>query len=226
MIVHKYKVKGVVLVQDLFAADRDWLVAFLSAMEASEGANWGCRLRPDSVDAQTLADMHRAGCRQILFGVESGSQRVQKRIGKNLDISQARKTVEAAAANGIRVITSFVVGFPWETRQDLQETLSLHQHFLSIGVDASLIHMLYPLPKTQISTRYASALMIDPVPSDTLWGLGNLCSAEMDKMIRQYPQIFSSFYYVEPEFVSRKEFLFAVSVGNALNGLSKGGKAL
>ena len=206
----------------LFAVDRDWLLAFLRAMEASDSANWGCRLRPDSVDAQTLADMHRAGCRHVLFGVESGSQRVQKRLHKNLDLGRTCRTIEAAVACGMGVITSFIVGFPWETAQDLQETLSLHQHFLSIGVEKSQTYVLCPLPKTRITTRYASGLTLAPVPSFLSTGLEDFRNAEMERMIRHYPQIFSSFYYVRPESVSHEEFVAVAWAGNALSALSKG----
>ena len=221
-LVRRYEVKNVSLVQDLFAVDRDWLVAFLRAMEAGDGANWRCGLRPDSVDEQTLADMQRAGCSHIGFGVESGSQRVQKLLQKNLGIAKTCRTIEAAVAHGIGVATSFIVGFPWETAQDLQETLSLHQHFLSIGVEKSHISVLYPLPKTQITTRYASGLTLAPGPSFLSRGLAGFRNAEMDRMIRQYPQIFSSFYYVKPEFVSHEDFLAAAWAGNALSALSKG----
>jgi radical SAM superfamily enzyme YgiQ (UPF0313 family) len=220
-LVRRYEAKNVSLVQDLFAVDRDWLVAFLRAMEASDGANWGCSLRPDSVDAQTLADMHRAGCRHIFFGVESGSQRVQKLLQKNLDLARTCRTIEAAVAHGIGVATSFIVGFPWETAQDLQETLSLHQHFLSIGVAKSQIFVLCPLSKTQITTRCASGLTLSPVPSSLSRGLEDFRNAEMERMIRQYPQIFSSFYYVKPEYVSHEEFVAAAWAGNALCALSK-----
>jgi radical SAM superfamily enzyme YgiQ (UPF0313 family) len=214
-------VKNVFLVQDLFAVDKGWLAEFLRAMEACGEVTWFCYLRPDSIEATTLADMHRAGCRHIYFGVESGSQRVQERIGKNLDVPQARKTIEAAVAEGIRVTTSLVVGFPWETRQDLQETLSLHHQFLGIGVARSQILLVAPLPKTPFTAQYGSRLRLATAPSSLSRGLEGFRNAEMERMIRQYPQIFSSFYYVEPEFVSQEEFVAAAWAGNALRDLSK-----
>jgi radical SAM superfamily enzyme YgiQ (UPF0313 family) len=215
-IVNRYRVKDVYFVQDLFGADRDWLADFVRAMEASGDANWRCFLRPDSADRETLADMRRAGCTHIFLGVDSGSQRSQKLIGKNLDLARTRKTVEAAIACDLRVKTSFIVGFPWETDRDLQDTLSLHNHFLSIGVEESQIRMLCPLPKTQLTTRYASRLRLDTAPSSVSEGLEGFRTHEIDTMIREYPQIFSSFYYVLPEFIPREELHLAVWAGRAL----------
>jgi radical SAM superfamily enzyme YgiQ (UPF0313 family) len=205
--------------QDLLAVDGDWLNEFLMAMKASRSVNWTCNLRPDSIKAETFTDIKRAGCTGIFFGIESGSQRVQKLIGKNLDISKTRRTIEAAVASGIRVETSFIVGFPWETREDLQETLSLHEHFLAIGVDISVVNLLSPLPQTQIAIRYSSHLRIDHVTSRMSRGLGDFRTVEIDRMIMKYPQIFSSFYYVNPEFLSRQEILLAVDAANSLFAL-------
>jgi hypothetical protein len=50
-------------------------------------------------------------------------------------------------------------------------------------------------------------------------GLGNFRTVEIDRMIRQYPQIFSSFYYVNPEYLSRQEILLAADAANALFAL-------
>jgi radical SAM superfamily enzyme YgiQ (UPF0313 family) len=218
-VTHKYKINTVALMQDLLAVDGDWLNEFLMAMKASRSVNWTCNLRPDSIKAETFTDIKRAGCTGIFFGIESGSQRVQKLIGKNLDISKTRRTIEAAVASGIRVETSFIVGFPWETREDLQETLSLHEHFLAIGVDISVVNLLSPLPQTQIAIRYSSHLRIDHVTSRMSRGLGDFRTVEIDRMIMKYPQIFSSFYYVNPEFLSRQEILLAVDAANSLFAL-------
>ncbi len=223
MLVRSYGLKNVFLVQDLFAVNEDWLAEFLHAMEAGDEVTWFCYLRPDSLPIEALANMKSAGCRHIYFGIESGSQQVQRRIGKNLDVEQARRTVEAATAYGFRVTTSLVVGFPWETKQDLQETLSLHQHFLSIGAARSQILVVTPLPKTPFTTRYASRLRLAAVPSSFSTGFADLSTTEMDRMIRDYPQVFSSFYYVEPEHVAYEEFVAAAWAGNVLRDLTMGG---
>jgi len=220
-VSHKYNIRTIVLMQDLFAVEGNWLTDFLRAMGTNSRVNWTCSLRPDGIKTETLSDMKRAGCTGIFFGIESGSQRSQKLIGKNLDISKTQRTVEAAVANGISVKTSFIVGFPWETGEDLQETLSLHEHFLAIGVDTSEVHLLSPLPLTQIAIRYSTQLRIDHVTSKISRGLGNIRTVEIDRMIRQYPQIFSSFYYLKPEFLSRQEILLAAEAANALPALER-----
>ena len=220
-VARKHKISTITLIQDLFAVEGDWLNNFLRTMEACSSINWICNLRADSIEAETFSDMKRAGCIGILFGIESGSQRVQKLIGKNLDIAETRKTIEAAVVSGIMVKTSFIVGFPWETREDLQATLSLHEHFLTIGVDISVVTLLSPLPQTQIATRYFSQLKIDQKTSRMSRGLGNFRTVEIDRMIRQYPQIFSSFYYIKPEFLSRQEILITADAANALFAFRK-----
>ena len=224
-VAHKYKINAVTLRQDLFAIEGDWLSDFLRLKEAHNDIIWSCSLRADSVSTQTIAKMQRVGCRNIFFGIESGSQRVQKLIGKNLNISKTKETIEAAVACGISVETGFIIGFPWETGDDIQDTLSLHQHFLKIGVEYSHLSMLCPLPKTQITNQYSSQLMLDPVEFAHTTNFEYVRNSEIDQMIRQYPQIFSSFYYVKTEFLSHKELFFAVRAANALSAFERAVKS-
>lgn len=222
-LVQNHQVENVLMLQDIFTVDRDWLAEFLRAMEPGGEITWGCYLRADCVDAKTLAAMDRAGCRYVFFGVDSGSQQGQTKMRKGLDLLQARETIEAAVALGIGVSTTLIVGFPWETRQDLQDTLSLHQHFLSVGVKRARISLLTPFSKTEITRRYASKLRLDDTTSAMSKAMDGFWNAEMGRMIRRHPQIFSSFYYLEPDYVSYDEFRLAAWAGNALSGFTKGG---
>jgi radical SAM superfamily enzyme YgiQ (UPF0313 family) len=64
------------------------------------------------VDAELLTLMMQAGCRDIYFGIESGSQRMQKLIRKNLDLDDAIAKLRLATDLGMRVTVSLIIGFP------------------------------------------------------------------------------------------------------------------
>jgi hypothetical protein len=55
-------------------------------------------------------------------------------------------------------------------------------------------------------------------------GLGNFRTVEIDRMIGQYPQIFSSFYYLKTEFLSRQEIIVAADAANALSSFERAEK--
>ena len=83
---------------------------------------WIANTRADCVDYPLLKHMHRAGCRRIYYGWESGSQRMLDVLKKDLTpeaIIQAAKMTRRA---GIWAKVYLIVGSPGETPQDIEET--------------------------------------------------------------------------------------------------------
>lgn len=65
-----------------------------------------------------------SGCKKLIFGIESGSQRVLDSMGKKYKVEHAKKIIRDAYEVGVKVTTNFMFGFPGETEEDFQETLS------------------------------------------------------------------------------------------------------
>ncbi len=73
---------------------------------------------------ETFELMYKAGCRYIIWGVESGCQRILDLIDKGTNVRDIAKVLEYSASAGIKNHTFIIVGFPSETKQELEETLS------------------------------------------------------------------------------------------------------
>ena len=105
------------LIHDMFTVDRKRVVEFCEALLASgEQFQWNCSARTDCVDDELIALMARSGCASIFFGIETGSARLQRLIGKNLDLHEAASRVACASRHGIGTTVSLITGFPGETR--------------------------------------------------------------------------------------------------------------
>jgi len=92
--------------------------------------SWWCQavIRPE-MTFSLLEQMKQAGCRQINYGIESGSQKVINRIGKNFSIAIAHEVLKATKKAGIQISTTFMFGFPGEEQDDFEQTLLfLEQH--------------------------------------------------------------------------------------------------
>jgi anaerobic magnesium-protoporphyrin IX monomethyl ester cyclase len=87
--------------------------------------NWQCSSRVDTVDLPKLTAMKEAGCRQIFFGVESGSQRILDYYCKDISVEQIIEAFALCRRVGIRACASVMLGAPSETREDLQKTYQL-----------------------------------------------------------------------------------------------------
>jgi hypothetical protein len=85
---------------------------------------WTCHARVDTIGKEELSVMAEAGCCGILFGVETGCQAMQARIGKNVDLSRLVPTLATAKRLGIETRASFMVGFPEEDATSIGKTAS------------------------------------------------------------------------------------------------------
>ncbi len=120
------------------------------------GVTWTMMTRVDFVDEEMLTAAKQAGCTQIEFGIESGHPETLKRIRKPHTVAMVRQIIPMTAALGIKPVAFFILGFPWDTPESLDETQRLMQE-LSPHVDAfhpAVASILVPFPSTHIYEQY------------------------------------------------------------------------
>ncbi len=79
-------------------------------------------IRPE-MTPELLAKLKAAGCAELHYGFESGSDQVLRRMRKPYSVKLAEQVIHRTAEAGIRVGINVIVGFPGETEQDLQATI-------------------------------------------------------------------------------------------------------
>ena len=84
---------------------------------------WGCEGRVDSVAQHLFPAMAKAHCRTLMFGIESGSQKILDRVRKDQTLAEIESAVSKAKKAGIQIVHGFfVVGNPDETVEDMNAT--------------------------------------------------------------------------------------------------------
>ena len=93
----------------------------------STGLNtlWGCNAKIGMYGKEDFELMFRAGCRWMFFGIESGSAIIQEEIKKGISLNKVEETIKDCADAGIVPVTSFIIGFPDETPEQIKETVAL-----------------------------------------------------------------------------------------------------
>src|SRR5256885_213311 len=92
-------------------------------MDAKLTIQWGVEGRVDSVAQHLFPAMAKAHCRTLMFGIESGSQKILDRLRKEQTLEEVRTAVTNAKRAGIEIVHGFfVVGCPDETVEDMQAT--------------------------------------------------------------------------------------------------------
>lgn len=184
---------------DIFTANNRWTAEFCEAMaKANLGMTWTCSTRTDVIDGALLEKMAAAGCVEIYYGIESGSPSVQKRIRKNLDLERSRSIVRSTAAAGIRPVTGFIVGYPFETERTLSETLETFFDYLATGGFRAHLFTLSPFHESpmykEFETTIGRAAEYHDLP------LSPAAAAEGDATIEANRDLFTSgFRYASPE---------------------------
>jgi radical SAM superfamily enzyme YgiQ (UPF0313 family) len=94
--------------------------ALARAISESElGIRWGGYLRADGVAKDDAVLLAKSGLMYAWCGIESGDPEILRRMRKRSNLEAARVGIDSLTGAGVHVLTTFVVGFPGETRASL-----------------------------------------------------------------------------------------------------------
>ena len=137
---------------DLMFANRSQVDEFCNAMiDSGLNTKWSGYLSVGVVnDAEGYELLYKSGCRSMIYGVESGSPKILKSVGKNMKLDKIKSNIELCANSGIVPIVMFMLGFPDETEEDLKETVKFA---LSLNLDAFLVNYYGVILKTPLADK-------------------------------------------------------------------------
>lgn len=138
----------VIFLDDTFTIHHPWVREFCRVYGAELGAPFSLHARVETVNPTLLEALAAAGCSQITYGVESGSERVRRDIMRRPVSNQRIEQVFAWTREaGIAVTANYMLGLPGETPDDLDQTLALAERLeiLDFGY-----FVFYPYPGTQL----------------------------------------------------------------------------
>ena len=99
------------------------------------------------LDEALLELMHKSGMYRVGFPIESGSPETLKYMRKPLDLKKVQKLIQKCNTLGIYVFGCFVMGFPKETKEQLEQTTNF---IINSSLDYAKISILQPHPGTDI----------------------------------------------------------------------------
>jgi anaerobic magnesium-protoporphyrin IX monomethyl ester cyclase len=133
---------------DIFTLDREWVARFTPLYKKHIGVGFSVLSRVDTIDERMIHMLADAGCKMITYGVESGSERVRKRIlHRPMTNERIIKVMDWTHAAGIMAINNFMIGLPGETRDDLDQTVALASRIKQFDF---AYYVFYPYPGTKL----------------------------------------------------------------------------
>jgi len=148
VLSHQYGIKHVLFDDDTLTVKKQRLKEICRLLIKEKlDLTWTCLARVDSVDLTTLKLMKKAGCWQILYGIESGSQAIIDQLKKGITLGQVEKALEMTHQIGIRTKGFFILGTPFETKKTIEETIVFLK---KIKLDDFQMTYFTPFPGTEI----------------------------------------------------------------------------
>ena len=151
-----YRADHLWFADDIFALNRHWVLEFRNAVEELRCAvPFKIQARADLLTKETVEALRRSGCAEVWIGVESGSQKILDAMEKGLRVEEVIAARENLKREGIRACYFLQFGYPGESWQDIEKTVSLVRgtHPDDIGISFS-----YPLPGTRFYERVRQQL--------------------------------------------------------------------
>lgn len=152
VLVKKYGVKEIHFEDDNLTLKKDRMIEI-----CKEIVNRELKFRwttPNGValwtlDAEVLEWMKKAGCYKLCFGIESGDPETQKFIRKHIPLDKCKEVVKEANKLGIWTHGFFIIGFPFEDRKSIGNTLN---YAIESDLDFASFFLATPYPKTDLYT--------------------------------------------------------------------------
>jgi anaerobic magnesium-protoporphyrin IX monomethyl ester cyclase len=188
LLVEDYGVKEFVFMDDIFNFKPERAKKIARGILANR---WKIKLtfpngfRGDILDEELVDLLKEAGMYRCMIAVESASPRIQKVMKKNLKIDKVRHIVDYVAKQGVMVHGAFMLGFPTETEQEMNETIewaassSFHTAaffrvipFKGTELFSQVQHAGFELPSDWSKWEpYQSQINLSEVPEDAIYKL-------------------------------------------------------
>ncbi|MBS3088762.1 B12-binding domain-containing radical SAM protein [Candidatus Pacearchaeota archaeon] len=105
------------------------------------------------IDREFLETLKNAGFEQIVFPVESGSQRILKKYATNkvnLDRMDLPELMKEMSELGIKAPVNLMIGFPDETEEEIQRSIELGRILMNSGAPYVTFFIPVPFPGSSL----------------------------------------------------------------------------
>lgn len=176
----------------------------------------------DLIDEGLAKELQSAGAKTAYFGVESCSNKILKRIGKNYERKSIEKVLKMSS-NYFNVWSSFIYGFPFESVREFKKNIFFMEYFNQLNPKIKLdMHLACPFPNTMLYKMHSNEMSFSPeLPSDIInsflvncrYGKELETRKKMIQLIKAHPDIFSGFYYFKKARLKEKNHIITEMKG-------------
>lgn len=160
-LVNKYKIKEIAFLDDSVSSNKKrWEDICDEIINRKIDIRW---TTPNGIahwtlDKPLLKKMKEAGCYRITFGIESGDIETRKYIRKAYDLNKAKELIQYANKIGLWTIATPILGFPHETREQMENTINFA---ITSGMDFAAFYLLNPMPTSDVYEDFVKEKLVN-----------------------------------------------------------------
>jgi len=150
MLYRQFNVEHIAFNDDIFTLRMERVIEICKEIiKRNIRIQWTCATRVDFVSKDMLIWMKKSGCKNIYFGVESGSEKILQNIRKNTSIDQIINAYKLCKEVGIPAGMGIMIGNPGENRETIRETIRLMNKINPEG-EPGIYNILTIFPNTEV----------------------------------------------------------------------------
>jgi anaerobic magnesium-protoporphyrin IX monomethyl ester cyclase len=139
-------VRAINFQDDIFTLNRKRLFQLLDLL-VPLNIVFRCHGRAGTDNEEVYKRLAESGCKQVSWGIESGSQQILDRMHKQVTVQENHDVIQWAKKYGITARAFFVIGFPGETEETLEET---KRFIINADPDQYFVSNFIPYPGTPV----------------------------------------------------------------------------
>ena len=176
----KYNMKEISFWDDTMTVNKKWLEKFCNCLiENKVNVTWTCYSRVDTVNLEILKLMKKAGCWNIFYGYESGTQQLLDNINKGITLEQIRNANKWTKEAGIEVRASFMIALPGETPEMAKKTIDFA---IELEPEYAQFSITTPYPGTKLfDTAKKSGRLREDFSKYNMWEVVYVPEGYMDE---------------------------------------------
>lgn len=150
-----YDINDFYFTDDTFTINKNYVLEVCDRiLRGKLDITWACATRVSAVDEKVLLKMKEAGCRRVIFGIESGDSNWLKRTKKGYSIGSALNALELTHKVNIETHVNLMYGFPWETIEHIQNQIDFVKRVKDKVDIFQTYGALIPYPNTEVFEEY------------------------------------------------------------------------
>lgn len=149
-----FNVGFLTIVDENFGTSKKWLAEFCEEIKKRDVLWSVAGMRVNCIDLSRIKRMKEAGCTSILYGMETGSEKILEVMEKRVKIEDNYNAMEWTVDNQLHTVIQLVIGMPGESPSTIRETIGFAAESLSLSPEQN---------PNWLSINYAQALPGTPL---------------------------------------------------------------